>query len=313
VISVMNSAYGKPGRDTLPFDLAYLRWPIEYNLHEIASAEDKVTEKRRLAKILKDAIRTSLATVPVEPIAVPTQFPAMQAKDGPARFRSPGEPIGIQDEFYDDDVKDIYFASGPAMWLRLMPHIDTGRTVPLNQIKELSTKSTNLFPLFHTAGGYSYVRGADGEGVYRAVSREGKPQAVRVTVPSVAFAFETGEIWSVDMAMYGYDKEHIFYGQIAEAYKNALTRYSQFLRDLGFSPPFRWEAGMIGAYKRKLQYEPPPGKHWVAGHPGRVCLNDVIQADGEDDGTHRAEEVLAPFFDKIFTKCGTERPDYLRK
>jgi hypothetical protein len=307
----MNSAYGKPSRDTLPFDLAHLRWPIEYNLPDGASAEEKAEEKRELAKILKDAIRASLATVPTPLVEAPPSFPAAAAKDGPSRFRSQDEAIGIQDDFFDDEEKDVYFGTGPAMWLRLMPTIDTGKRWRPEKIKELGMKGTNLMPLFFSAGGYSYVRGSDGEGVYRAVSRDKKSEETKIIAPSISYAFETGEIWSVDMALYGYEKESIYFDQIAEAYKNALTRYSQFLRDLGIAPPFQWEAGMIGANRRRLRYSPPPGKQWING-TGRVCLNDLIVAKGEYNGTQEPNEALAPFFDEIFVRCGIERPDYLR-
>ena len=41
IISVMNTAYGKPTADTLPFDLGYLRHPIQYNCPEDADDETR--------------------------------------------------------------------------------------------------------------------------------------------------------------------------------------------------------------------------------------------------------------------------------
>jgi hypothetical protein len=96
VFDVMNAAYGMPTRENLPFDLAYLRHPIVYNLPEGASPEIKATEKRKLSKVLNEAIRASLATIPAPVVEPPPRFPEAQAKDGPARFWAPGEAFGLR-------------------------------------------------------------------------------------------------------------------------------------------------------------------------------------------------------------------------
>jgi hypothetical protein len=59
-------------------------------------------------------------------------FPIAQPKDGPARFRAPGDYIGIRDDsslFAVGTGNSISLAIGPAMWLRLMPPFDPGETV----------------------------------------------------------------------------------------------------------------------------------------------------------------------------------------
>jgi hypothetical protein len=60
----------------------------------------------------------------------PPSFPKAAHKDGPARFRSLGDPIGIRDDPFfiaAGTENSISLATGPAMWLRLMPPHDTGR------------------------------------------------------------------------------------------------------------------------------------------------------------------------------------------
>ena len=63
VICVMNKAYGKPSRESLPFDLAHLRWPIAYSLKKNASRETREKIKRKLVKILREQVRLSLNTI----------------------------------------------------------------------------------------------------------------------------------------------------------------------------------------------------------------------------------------------------------
>src|SRR3989344_1943028 len=41
VISIMNEAYGAASSDSLPFDLAHVRWPTRFTLNEKASSEEK--------------------------------------------------------------------------------------------------------------------------------------------------------------------------------------------------------------------------------------------------------------------------------
>lgn len=60
VICVMNDAYGKPSRATLPFDLAHLRWPMCYSLPEGLDAETRKSVKKDLGGKLTAAIRASL-------------------------------------------------------------------------------------------------------------------------------------------------------------------------------------------------------------------------------------------------------------
>jgi hypothetical protein len=83
VISVMNTAKGSPKDEPLPFDLAHMRWPILYELHETTSAETRVKVKQVLKKTLTTAIRASLATLPA-PIQ-PT--PAAAFKPASCRWR----------------------------------------------------------------------------------------------------------------------------------------------------------------------------------------------------------------------------------
>ena len=64
IISVMNTAYGKPSHETLPFDLQHVRWPLRYELHEGATQEVRAKQRKALTNNLIDAIRACLASLP---------------------------------------------------------------------------------------------------------------------------------------------------------------------------------------------------------------------------------------------------------
>jgi hypothetical protein len=64
IISVMNTAFGKPPEIELPFDLRYARWPLGFHLPEDATPEVKTEVKRQLVRDLTSRIRACLRDVP---------------------------------------------------------------------------------------------------------------------------------------------------------------------------------------------------------------------------------------------------------
>ena len=57
IIAVMNSAYGEPTQENMPFNLGHRRFPIRYTLHEDATDETRKTVRDSLSKELDAAIR----------------------------------------------------------------------------------------------------------------------------------------------------------------------------------------------------------------------------------------------------------------
>jgi hypothetical protein len=55
LVGVMNTAYGKPDAESLPFDLRHLRWPITYQLAD-SSAADKNDQFEKLVETLVKAV-----------------------------------------------------------------------------------------------------------------------------------------------------------------------------------------------------------------------------------------------------------------
>jgi hypothetical protein len=305
VIYLVNAAYGEPSRDNLPFDLAHLRWPITYNLFEDAAPEARVKEKEKLTAILEKAIRTSLKTLP--PVVIPpvSGFVKKITEDGPARFRKPGEAIGLYDDFGDRSL-EVHLSSGPALWLRIMPAHELGKTFSFQDLRN-KRKNNALFvkPLFDGGGSYGDVQAIDGMGVYK-----GKPQDQRsktIASDSIAFVFKTGEIWSIDAYRLTAKKNDIPF--LEEVFSSHLEGYVELLQSLDLKFPFRWIAGMTGVKGRHL-YVPPPPKHMNIGD-GPTCFAETIETEGLYVEGQTATEALMPFFKEIYESCGVSRPDYL--
>ena len=100
---------------------------------------------------------------------------------------------------------------------------------------------------------------------------------------SIAFAFNTGELWSIDTSVLrmAAKKRHLYFLDIARTLVPKLREYGQFLRSLGIQPPFKWIAGLEGVKGWRLQVPPPPNH--ISTSPGDTCFRDVVEADGTYD------------------------------
>lgn len=72
IICVMNTAYGKPSVEALPFDLRHVRWPRCYELDEAATPEVRAEQRKALTTILTSDLRACLASIaPTAPERLP--------------------------------------------------------------------------------------------------------------------------------------------------------------------------------------------------------------------------------------------------
>ena len=305
VILLMNAAYGEPSDKSLPFNLKHMLWPITYTLADDATMEQKKKEKTKLIKVLAAAVRASLQTLPTAVAETPPQFPAAETRDGPARFRAKGEALGIDDDF-GSLRGDVLLAEGSAIWLRLMPIADSGKRWPSHLLKESAIKDGHMhLSPFSRGGGSDFLRAEDGFGIYTPVPRQDKQEGP-ITTSSIAFAFETGEVWSLDTNLLSRREDWL---PPENYFTTALTRYSRFLQELGIEGPYRWMVGMEGVKGRQLNVPPPPGHINFGDAP--TCVADLIQEQGTYDGSGNPTSALKPFFEKVFSKCGRARPDHL--
>ncbi|NNM83936.1 ATP-binding protein [Candidatus Parcubacteria bacterium] len=279
----------------------------ETALFKVVTKAVSIIEGENAVAIEKE-VKVELESPEVEPSAR-LKFPLAHAKDGPARFRGPDEALGFEDDTFGENGREVFLSKGSAMWLRVMPVVNPQREWPTRELRRIALDKSHLLPLQHPPGGYSYLRASDGEGMYRAKGDKTDPKTV--DIDSVAFAFKTGEVWSIETAMFSWDTDKLYSTEIEKAFVIGIGNYGLFLKELGMEPPFHWKAGLVGVRGRHLSYLPPPGHQWLR-EKGPTCATDRIEAEGQiiEDGQNPATALL-PFFEKIFEECGKERPDYL--
>lgn len=303
MMPIMNTAFGPP--EKLPFDMGHLRHPITYYIEPTAKNAERRAVRARLSEEVEQKLRLQIAaTQPPAPPPIP--FPQAAPKNGPARFRAGGEAIGRRWgmlPFGAGAENEIFLADGPAIWLRLFPTVDPGRTWAGQELKDhaIRTGSMNLSPF--VSYNIYMLRSADGI----AICPLQTPDAPETT--SVAFVFETGEIWSVDTTFLTYDPGGIPY--LEPEFLKRFQDYVRLLSSLGLNPPYQWIGGMTGVKDRRLQIPIASGEMRVVGSRSPLCLSDTITAQGAYDGQQTPASSLLPLFKAIFDKCSVPRPAYL--
>jgi hypothetical protein len=239
----------------------------------------------------------------------PAPFEILLPKDGPARFRAIGDPIGIRDDppFLTEGAEDdVFLTAGPAMWLRVMPPLHPGKTWTSYELRTALGPGVALQPFrwgsIYGCGGLYKLRAEDGVGTCSLLT----PGARETS--SVAFAFKTGELWAIDTSLLAAASADLLAVDIENLFTERLEQYGGFLTSLGLQPPYHWIAGITAIKGRRLQRPPPPGQFWIPGWPSPQCLTETIETAGEYDG---GKSALDPFFKAIFDACGVAPPDHL--
>lgn len=229
IIPVMNVAFGEPTAATMPFDMRHPRHPkCTYCLPKGASERRRREELAKLAGSLGEEIGTVLSSEGLRTKAERPPFPAAEPKDGQARFRARGEPLGKAGRF------SVTLADGPAMWLRVMPKFAlTAEPWPVTELRNKAPAPNVLSPLGIEAFGVfesGHLFSQDGFGIY--VHRSPPNPS-----PSVAFVFRTGEVWGIDAYHLGFHNVIPF---VEPYFIAAFENYTAFLRrQLQVPPPYR--------------------------------------------------------------------------
>ena len=312
IISVMNTAFGNPTDDEMPFDLRHLRHPFQYHCPSDADEETRLKARAALAKQLEGAIRSVVdsddfrATLPKP--AAPPPFPRKEPLNGLGQFRAKGQPLGISDDTFPIATpRDIHLEDGPALWLRVMPNRDPGRSWTEHQIRRAATVSNaHILPMGQGTGSWGYARAADGFAIRGTLADKPGLTAWAVIV------FDTGEVWTVDtflLAATGRQTPPLL-PLDEEGFARALEDYSKLLSRLGVQPPYIWIAGMEGIRGRTLHVPPRAGK--MASPLSRgTCLVDDVVVEGFHSLGVASKQSLRPFFEKVYARCGLERPFWL--
>lgn len=299
MVPVMNTAYGNPKVERLPFDLAHLRFPITFHLPEGASDSDRRNARDHLAKELSNALKTVFeseefkARIPER--TKPRDFPQQKHIMGSrARFRFASKPLGLASDPFaqltgQPESSQIRLDKGAACWFRFMPIADSGRRLRVIEIKERAME-LSVMPILHIAQSIGFVRGSDGGGFY---SVEGGD-----TTRSVAYVFKTGEIWLVDSWL-----AQVPYLELNEnAFIETLRRCADISTNrLALPGPYRWEVGFEGISGRMLVL---PGSDRARG----TAVEKYVYATGRFKPETDPAKALGPFFEKVFDCFGVRRP-----
>jgi hypothetical protein len=312
MLPVMNEAFGKPSRESMPFDMAHLRFPITYNLPAEASDAQREAERKKLESVLVEGLKDIFgseefkATLP-KPLAL-VPFPEKQPLTGRARFRAAGEPLGINDNslgvLLGQGANPIRLRDGAAIWLRVMPSSDSGRRWLFNDLRDMMLRGLAILPLTTGSqpGSIGVIRADDGCGCY--------PVTDPTLADSVCYAFNTGEVWAIDSRQAGevgnlFKKANTpdYLAFDEKIFVDSLIQGSFFLQSLDIPLPHRWIAGIEGFKGRLLAYAPQYNPSW-----GAVSVFDVVEESGTYNEGDNVPELLRPFFERVFDAFGRRRP-----
>lgn len=303
VICVMNDAFGKPTASNLPFDIRHIRWPKSYNLTEDASPDEKAIVKKNLRAILLSDIKSILASGLVDASPVeekePTLFQPKKALDGPSRFRSQNNALGVFDGRLPTSGRPI-LKSGPSMWLRIYPKMMQTRRWKSVELKPLVISGIAPLGTHDLQVQRSYFRSDDGYGSCVIIHEDN-------VADSVAIIFDTGELWAVDT--FGLQTQADLVVE-KRRWHAAISGYLKFIRlKLEIKGPLAWSAGFDGVIGRKLNLGAPPTAIYNLIGMGPRSAKDVIEAQGIINNDN-VGEVLIPLLEEILDAFGEDPRSY---
>jgi len=231
-------------------------------------------------------------------------------KDGAARFRAPGEPLGnLWDvmPLAQDSGREIFLAKGPALWFRMMPHDVPSREWVHDELLTCGRKgNVPLQPLSWIS--MQYLRAEDGVGACSAVDLLKR----ETETASVAFAFTTGEIWCTDTTVIQMSRGSILdFLSVARTLLPRFKGFGEFLKCLGLEPPFRWVAGLEGTKGWVLRT--PPAANHASTSLGDTCLSNIVSCEGTYDAQQFAGTASLPFFRQLYRRCGVNIPAHIEE
>jgi len=314
VVPVMNTAFGEPTAESMPFDMRHLRYPILYHCPEDASEEDRRKAREGLSKALEASIRAVLASPELRqevPVLEPARFVPRPHVGKSSLFRADNEALGVVSRSFDPSFS-MNLEPGPSYWLRVMPKNDPGKSWSVDNLQIAARRQPMMQPLNRAWSGLGSLRGADGYGVYPTGSDE--------STYGVGYIFKTGEIWSIDTfilqnAIYrtaNGDKNVIYLRE--DDFRESLKEYGMTLRLLGVDGPLQWIAGMEGVRGRAIDVPRQRGGYSSTLDTTRgSCMLDEVVVCGEYNPDEPNADVLRPFFERIYESCGQSRPDWLNQ
>jgi hypothetical protein len=305
IIGVMNTAFGKPSWDSLPFNLRHLRWPLEYNLPEKHTPEEKAAVRDAFVAELvtaidsivkKKATATKVASKPFSHAVRPTW--------SPSAFWDLNEPFARRTDINGESVP-INVRDGEHIYLRIIPSVPIGPLNPTDAVK--LARDGGLEPLTNQSTGRSF--GRNRFGAYTFVENKGE-------ILMLTELHKSGELWGIDaycidkkihMEFAGVTFGYIPCSAFEKVFIRTLANYLTFAeRTLKIAPPLRLIAGLTRVQGFRMSV---PSSHFSTGFDGDFVDNHVEYTGSIDDYGHKPTEILRPFFQHVWRECGLERPD----
>lgn len=298
IVGIMNTAYGSPDAETLPFDLRHFLWPRTYKLAD-SSAADKEDQFENLVKQLTDAVKLILANHSSPNVVVEKFIPQKPTNNAAVYFDAATDLIV-------DRSGKFTVPDGAKAYLRLYP---SSAVSPINSELEATSIATkgNLQPMGRVRGW-----GID-RNIFGAIAHE-PPQDEKLC--HFTQLFLSREIWGVDASVVNADRQRDWLQQsgqnnlnikyianqyLEEVFINALQNYLIFAQThLQLPLPIKIEAGVIGikGYSITIRDSRMIGR----------SLRDTVQWQSELTAYGKpAWEILAPFFDRVWDNCGFQR------
>jgi hypothetical protein len=301
MISVMNTAFGQPAENNLPFDLRHLRWPITYQ-YDQRNADQRDAIFEDLVSNLTDqltAILQSQRNLITEDIRL--FEPQTSAKDPAVFFDSP-EGL-IAEGLFGREAPTFSIPAEGRGYLRLYP---TRKVDPIDSELTARTLASNgaLRPMGLDISGWTPARNRFGAIVYEGPN-SGK-------LYNLTQLFLSRELWGIDAFVVNaaqcrefspkFGKGYIASLFVERTFVSALANYLKFAEEsLQLPPPLNIRVGLTGIKGYPMATE--------AGFVGGI-LHDAVEWNGVISSYGvMPHDVLRPWFDKIWKQCGLVRPE----
>ncbi|MEK6744949.1 MAG: hypothetical protein AABZ15_15130 [Nitrospirota bacterium] len=305
IIPVMNTAFGEPTADNLPFDMRHLRNPITYHLSPEASSDERTEAKANLVKILAHQIETFLKSGLLEESLSKSQTVEEYTYENPSRFTSPDEVFTIIRTLRHGDT-NIFIPNIESLFLRLIPAYGE-EAIKSQKIAYEMIKASDLKPM--GSGGYgSNYRERNKFGSFVCDYKDDK-------VISVTQLFLSKQLWGIDLdsieKTYHMDVSKVDFGYfpssaIEVVFNKTLANYLNFASTiLKLKLPIQFIAGASDVEGFRMAVS----RSYVERFQGSVVNKHIIFKGVISDYKQKTTEILRPLFNHIWDECGLERPD----
>lgn len=303
IVSVMNTAFGEPTAETMPFDMRHLRHPITYHLSETDGPEQKKKVRDELAKDLERALAAVFKQMPAED-ADANAFVGQPATFSPSAFWEKGEIFNFRNERIS--IPDV-----PRIFLRLIPNKPLVSIETSKQALEL-IKFTGLKPM--SDGNIDWFYERNKYGAFSIAQHEGG------LVRHLSQLFKTGEIWGVDCWTLALRHDHYPYlldsnpgvpgvfpcAFFEEVFIKTLENYLKFVREkIQLSLPVKLTVGATDVKGFMMA----KGYGVSSRSLGNVVEEHLIKEMIIDNYDTPPRTILRPFFEYVWEECGLTRPD----